>query len=323
MPCFSVIVPVYKAEKFLHTCVESVLGQSFPDYELILVDDGSPDNCPALCDEYAAGDDRVRVIHKENGGVSSARNAGMRAAAGEYLVFLDSDDWWCEPNGLEILHQSLCRRPVDVLIYGVRTIDARTGRPYPQPWYPPELNEMDTEEAWMLLLKRGTLLCSFCEGAFRRSFVEEHALYADEDLITAEDGEWVMRTMCARPRYGFLNDTIYCTPRGTADVFRGTRWDRLNAMLDFLEAYLRRGYESERLRRAVLGLGAYHYTLLCAQAAAGERCPERKKLLRRARASRNYWNYAVEQKAAKAAQVSRILGYGLTVRLLGAYMKRR
>ena len=82
MPEVSIIVPVYKVEPYLRRCVDSILAQTFTDFELILVDDGSPDNCPAICDEYAERDSRVRVIHKENGGVSSARNAGMEAAVG-------------------------------------------------------------------------------------------------------------------------------------------------------------------------------------------------------------------------------------------------
>ena len=99
---FSIIVPIYKVEKYLQRCIDSVLTQSFTDYELILVDDGSPDNAPAMCDEWATKDSRIRVIHKENGGLSSARNAGIQAATGEFLIFIDSDDV-IHPDCLKIL----------------------------------------------------------------------------------------------------------------------------------------------------------------------------------------------------------------------------
>ena len=89
----SVIVPVYKVEPYLRRCVDSILAQSYTNLEIILVDDGSPDNCPAICDEYAEKDDRVRVIHKLNGGISAARNAGLDVATGAYVTFVDSDDW--------------------------------------------------------------------------------------------------------------------------------------------------------------------------------------------------------------------------------------
>jgi glycosyltransferase involved in cell wall biosynthesis len=92
-PKISVIVPVYKTEGLLDRCVESIVGQTYKNLEIILVDDGSPDNCPAMCDEWAEKDSRIRVIHKENGGVSSARNAALDIATGDYIGFVDSDDW--------------------------------------------------------------------------------------------------------------------------------------------------------------------------------------------------------------------------------------
>lgn len=92
-PKISVIVPVYKVEKYLRACIDSILAQTFTDFELILIDDGSPDNCGAICDEYAEKDARIRVFHKENGGVSSARNLGIERSRGEWIAFVDSDDW--------------------------------------------------------------------------------------------------------------------------------------------------------------------------------------------------------------------------------------
>ena len=91
-PEISIIVPVYKVEKYLNECIDSILAQTFTDFELILVDDGSPDNCPALCDAAAKKDSRVRVIHQQNKGLSGARNAGIDVARGNWLSFIDSDD---------------------------------------------------------------------------------------------------------------------------------------------------------------------------------------------------------------------------------------
>ena len=98
-PLVSVIVPVYKTEGYLRQCVDSILAQSLRDFELLLIDDGSPDGCGAICDDYARRDPRIQAIHKENGGVSSARNLGIEKAAGQYIVFIDSDDW-VEPEYL-------------------------------------------------------------------------------------------------------------------------------------------------------------------------------------------------------------------------------
>lgn len=108
---FSVIIPVYKVEEYLKRCVDSVLAQTFLDFEVILVDDGSPDGSPQICDAYAEKDPRVRVIHKQNGGLVSARNAGIFAAKGDYICYVDGDDW-VKPNLLEFVHDRIVESPV-------------------------------------------------------------------------------------------------------------------------------------------------------------------------------------------------------------------
>ncbi len=109
----SIIVPVYKVDAYLHRCVDSILAQSFLDFELILVDDGSPDECGNICDEYAARDDRIRVIHQANAGLSAARNAGMEIAQGEWFSFVDSDDY-VHPKMIEALYDAVMMHRVKV-----------------------------------------------------------------------------------------------------------------------------------------------------------------------------------------------------------------
>lgn len=115
MPKVSIIVPVYKAEAYLHRCVDSILSQTFTDFELLLIDDGSPDRSGEICDEYAQKDSRIRVIHKENGGVSSARQRGLDEAVGEYTIHADPDDW-VEPNMLEELYKKAKQDDADIVI---------------------------------------------------------------------------------------------------------------------------------------------------------------------------------------------------------------
>lgn len=112
---FSVIVPIYNVEKFLVKCIDSLLEQTYKDFELILVDDGSPDNSPKICDEYAEKDNRIKVIHKENGGLVSARKAGANIATGEYIVCVDADDW-VELNYLETFANVIDSYNPDILL---------------------------------------------------------------------------------------------------------------------------------------------------------------------------------------------------------------
>ena len=99
----SFILPVYKVEKYLDECVESIVSQTYRDIEVVLVDDGSPDNCPVLCDQWAKKDHRVKVVHKPNGGLSDAINAGFDNATGDYVIFVDSDDFWVSNTALQDL----------------------------------------------------------------------------------------------------------------------------------------------------------------------------------------------------------------------------
>jgi glycosyltransferase involved in cell wall biosynthesis len=114
---FSIIIPCYRVEKYLHQCVESICNQSFHDIEVILVDDGSPDSCPQICDELAKNDNRIIIIHKENGGLSDARNVGLKYSTGDFVVFLDSDDWWCDLDALKKINERLEKSNADVLIF--------------------------------------------------------------------------------------------------------------------------------------------------------------------------------------------------------------
>lgn len=120
---FSVIVPVYNVEKYIRKCVDSILAQTFTDFEVILVDDGSPDSCPQICDEYGEKDKRVRVIHKPNGGLVSARNAGILSAKGDYITYVDSDDW-IKPNLLQFVHDRIAESsaPVDMVLFASNNV---------------------------------------------------------------------------------------------------------------------------------------------------------------------------------------------------------
>lgn len=128
MPFFSVIVPVYNVEEFLEKCVESVLNQSFSDFELILVDDGSNDSSPKICDSYASKDERIKAFHIKNIGLSGARNFGLDNACGEYVLFLDSDDFYNSSDALFELHNELEKNNSDIVIFGCTDWNMITGK---------------------------------------------------------------------------------------------------------------------------------------------------------------------------------------------------
>ena len=116
---FSVIVPIYNVIDFIHPCIDSILSQNSEDFEVLLVDDGSTDGSAAVCDEYAQKDDRIRVIHKQNGGLVSARNTGIANAKGDYILYVDGDDWVSE-KWLEVIYHQIVSSPEkpDIVVFG-------------------------------------------------------------------------------------------------------------------------------------------------------------------------------------------------------------
>ena len=209
MPMFSVIVPIYKVEKYLKQCVDSILNQTFRNFELILVDDGSPDNCPAICDEYQRKDNRVRVIHKENGGLVSARKAGVMVAAGDFVVCVDGDDW-IVAHCLETYASIIQEYAPDVIVSGYMAAfedetQNRTNIPsYRKGYY----QKADIKHEIYPLLIQDEYAKYFAptiwSKAYRRDLYKEQQLAVSNQIKIGEDGA------CTIPCV-FYADSLYIT----------------------------------------------------------------------------------------------------------------
>lgn len=184
-PEISIIIPVYKVEKYLPYCIESVLAQSFTDYELLLIDDGSPDYCGKICDEYARKDERIQVFHQQNSGVSAARNKGMDEARGSYVTFVDSDDWVGE-DYLQALYDALPDKVSrGVVIEGITRVypDKRIQRmqlPGNMQFLVPEVYRLLTEYS------DGNIGYS-ASKLYSLSLIKEYHLYFSPELSLLED----------------------------------------------------------------------------------------------------------------------------------------
>lgn len=183
MPTVSIIVPVYNAEGFISRGIDSILAQSFKDFELILVDDGSTDGCGAICDDYAARDYQVKVIHQQNAGVSSARNAGLKAASGDWLTFVDSDDLVTDCF-LESLVNAVSRNQnIDLAYCGYGIVESAISlKTYRSTIYIGDDQIHDVLSQTNLLYR-----CSPWAKLFRRSIIVDHALCFDTNLSISED----------------------------------------------------------------------------------------------------------------------------------------
>jgi glycosyltransferase involved in cell wall biosynthesis len=234
-PLISVVIPVYKAEAYLARCVESVRGQSYPNIEILLVDDGSPDNCPALCDEYAAQDARVRVIHKPNGGLSDARNVGTLAAQGEYITYVDSDDW-VEASMVARLYAALAAQGAQIAVCGLQKTDAGAALPRPDAQPAESLDGPTAMERMLYQQKIDNSACGklFAREAARRHLYPVGRLY--EDLFTTYRLLYEARRVAVLPQklyYYFTNEASIMHQSFTPRMF-----DELDAA-DEIEAFVR------------------------------------------------------------------------------------
>lgn len=239
-PLVTIIIPVYKVEPYIRRCVDSALTQTLHDLEIILVDDGSPDQCPMICDEYAAKDMRVRAVHKENGGLASARNAGLAVAHGRYIFFLDSDDW-LDADGMEILYQAAEKYQADF----VRFRAIRSGWPGlpveapcmlgPEREIPGGLYDRKKIEDELLgkiiATSEMTLapILGVWESLYRRSFLDEHKIQFDETIRYSEDIVFSARVVYVAQRFYYIDKPCvyhyFYNPSSISRSFRSGRWE--------------------------------------------------------------------------------------------------
>lgn len=200
MPKVSIIVPVYKAEKYIHRCVDSILAQTFTDWELLLIDDGSPDRSGEICDEYARKDNRIRVFHKKNGGVSSARQRGQDLACGEYTIHVDPDDW-AESSMLEELYHRAKDDNADLVI-----CDYYTNDEIQQKYIQQEPTALDWH---VVLLDLFTHLHGSCSNKLVKQACYKGKANFPKGINCCEDLIWCVQVLKCRPKISYLAKAFY------------------------------------------------------------------------------------------------------------------
>lgn len=211
MPAVSVIVPIYNGEKFIHQCVDSILSQTFDDWELILVDDGSTDNCAEICDEYAAEDERIIVIHGTNKGVSIARNIGLAAASGEYVAFCDGDDYFKE-NLLARTYAIAKEQNADVVSFNLKRL-SQNGAQEVEESKELDIIDLGQDNRFDFLYKVATWQTKgwqACRSIFRRQLIAEHQIkFCDTCGNFAEDLGFTLEYLLYASRIVFVDEYLY------------------------------------------------------------------------------------------------------------------
>ena len=231
MKKLSVIVPVYKVEQYLPKCVDSLLCQDLPpeEYEIILIDDGSPDRCGAICDEYAAGHPHVKVTHRPNGGLSAARNTGIEVAQGRYVQFVDSDDY-LEPNVLKFLVNKMEQDQLDVLRFNYQNVNNRYEVFEPNKVSKPFADYRgEVCDGLTFLNERLGYACYACQFVVRRELLQTCTF---KEGIYFEDTEWAPRLLLQSERVASTTLMVYNYLMRVGSITKSTNEEKKKKLLN-------------------------------------------------------------------------------------------
>lgn len=322
---FSVIIPVYKVEQYLNQCVDSVLNQSFKDFELILVDDGSPDNCPRICDDYAKNDARVKVIHQQNGGQACARNTGLSYAVGMYIIFLDSDDYLIDSTALEKINDKTVAEP-DVILYGYRKLfesDGSFGTPVCNF---PEVVRGISPAAYLneLLLSGSYSGTAWCK-AIRTMFLKDNDIEFKPGLIS-EDHDWYVQVMMKVKTFAAINEALYVYRLRPGSTSHGGA--KLNDLIDNLwiqKTWFERINEADisaELKNVLLRIWARYMGDVMVLYSSYD-CRIRKQYRKQIRELMPLFDYAVTPRSITIKRCCKILGITMTSIMLHVAFRLR
>lgn len=325
---FSIIVPIYNVEKYIEECVDSVLKQTYTDFELILVDDGSPDNSSAICDAYALKDDRIVVLHKENGGLSDARNAGIKASKGDYVIFIDGDDFWHTTSALEKIADFLEKNKTHIVQFGHemyihsedriikgadRNYSSNNGKPF--------------DLLLHNLVSVGGLAISACSMVIDRSFLVDNNLYFVKGLKT-EDLEWAIRMFLLEPDFCLIDEYFYAYRKDHGNTISSSvDYNHLCDYCWIIENSVALVENSrESIKNSLMSYLMYHVLIasaFCYKAKLNKK--QKKEILSRLKgiSKKRICKYTLDKKVKLANLIYRFAGFKVMSMVLGFYLNNR
>ena len=322
----SIIIPVYNVEQYLQCCVQSVITQTYQDLQVILVDDGSTDSSGILCDQLAQQDSRIQVVHKENGGLSDARNAGLMVATGDYVAFLDSDDVYLLNDGLEQLMALAQAEQPDVLLF--QAVDVYLHHQTARKAY--DVEYMATHagaEVFAQLVRTQSFNMSACFQLIRRDLLEQHQLCFEKGLLS-EDVDWSLRLWQYVSKVRAINLPLYGYQHregsiSTTYTIRNLRsYEHIFAK--FVQLYKERVVEAaaELYWQTVMGYLAQMYTscLYAYGQIARKDKSEAYAILKR---YTTLLEHSISIKSDRVIKINRLLGLSFTIWIFAMYGKFR
>ena len=322
----SIIIPVYKVEQYINDCVDSVLNQTYKNLEVILVDDDSPDGSSAICDEYCKSDNRVKVIHKKNGGLSDARNEGLKVASGDYVMFLDSDDYYKHNDFLEKVVEATAGGTRDAVFFKRTIFYENSDRP--NGTYPPynlEWNKFGAPEILLNLAKFDMLDASACMKATKRSILLGSELYFKKGMY-CEDIEWFSRYILFINSLALINYPDYYYRKRGGSITATLKEKNIRDLFFTIQEHSFKIKESaidEDRKMAILSYHSYQYYIIIGLTNNILSGKSRRELYKELKAYKWLTNYSISRKTKISATLLKVRGMGLTGKILGYYIIKK
>ena len=321
----SVIIPVYKAEKYIYQCVESIQKQTYKNIEIILVDDGSPDNSPAICDELATKDSRIKVLHKPNGGASDARNVGVKSATGDYVLFIDSDDFLANNNCMEDMINEAEKTPeCEFIGFNISYYYPTTKKIIPWVAYNNYITTTHSpEETIYYLVSSGVFPISPCGKLIKRELIQEKIKFIKG--TTSEDIPWFIELLANSKYCRFVNKHIYMYRKeNSASVSSSFSLKKFYDLYNILENGVKNRITQWNKENNDILLSFWAYELCILKGMLGY-CPNDTKAEWRKKLDNYNWlfKYTLNPKVKLVSKIYRYLGNRVTYFLLYQYIKTR
>lgn len=318
---FSIIVPIYNVEKYLRLCIDSILSQTYKNFEVILIDDGSPDRSGDICDKYAEEDIRVRAIHKRNGGLSSARNAGLEVASGCYVIFVDSDDYWDDNKALEHIHKNLTETQADLLIFPAKRFYEEENRYTNILNFKVDRNRIinsNVNDAVRYMLENNIYRAAAWNKVIKKEIIDVHQMRFKEGYLS-EDMDWCGDLLLYCKKFDYYGNPFYCYRQQRSGSITSGKTEKLvSDKLYMIEKGMKQALQLSTPQKELLA-SYYAYEYSVTLGVSGE--ARDRYILKKMKELRGCLSYDICNKVKKVRKLYGIVGYELTKKALCLFVQ--
>lgn len=310
---FSIIIPVYNVEAYIEECINSVLQQTYTNIEIILVDDGSTDKSGEICNAYEQNDQRISVIHKSNGGLSDARNAGIENASGEYLIFLDSDDYWCESDFLYNINEIISNTDADLIQFGVSKFFEKNGIMSCRNYNGYENSTINT------MLKENFYKACACDKIVKKSIIDFYKMKFKKGYYS-EDIDWCTKLLAYCKNIYFYNKPVYVYRQRQGSITSDVKFKHIEDIMKLCQSSISFIEEHDGEKQNLYNYLSYEYCVALGLIGA-YRGNDKKALLEYTNNLDQLLKYDLNKKVKKSKILVRVFGKNVAIFSLGLLIR--